>query len=81
MAAVVWSGEVASQSRSRGAAAVTFSEHVAPILFTHCTSCHREGEAAPFALTTYGEARPLARQIARMVQRREMPPWMPQDSD
>lgn len=60
---------------------VTFSEHVAPIVFAHCASCHRAGEAAPFPLTSYAAARPLARQMARMVQRREMPPWMPAPTD
>jgi hypothetical protein len=67
--------------QSPASSTVTFSEHVAPIVFANCTSCHREGEAAPFALTTYAEARPLARQIARMVQRREMPLWLPEKTD
>jgi hypothetical protein len=79
VAAILWGGDAATQSRA--SAAATFSEHVAPILFANCTSCHRAGEAAPFPLTAFAEARPLARQIARMVQRREMPPWMPEDSD
>lgn len=54
---------------------VTFSEHVAPILFTNCTSCHRPGEAAPFSLLGYKDARPLARAIAAATASRSMPPW------
>jgi hypothetical protein len=27
---------------------VTFSEHIAPIVFNNCTACHRQGQAAPF---------------------------------
>ena len=33
-----------------GDAAPTFAKDVAPIVFHHCTSCHRPGEIAPFAL-------------------------------
>jgi mono/diheme cytochrome c family protein len=57
------------------AAPVTFSEHVAPIVFEHCTSCHRPGEIAPFPLTSYADVRPRGRQIAAAVQSRRMPPW------
>ena len=35
------------------AAAVTFSEHIAPILYDNCVTCHRPGEAAPFPLISY----------------------------
>ena len=31
---------------------ITFTQHVAPIIFQNCTSCHRPGEAGPFALMT-----------------------------
>jgi mono/diheme cytochrome c family protein len=54
---------------------VTFSEHVAPIVFANCTSCHRPGEAAPFSLLGYKDARPLAKAIAAATASRAMPPW------
>ena len=54
---------------------VTFSEHVAPILFNNCTRCHRPGEAAPFALMNYDDAKKRARQIAEVTHKRFMPPW------
>jgi hypothetical protein len=54
---------------------VTFSEHVAPIVFANCTSCHRPGEAAPFQLMSYRDARPLAKAIAAATAARAMPPW------
>jgi hypothetical protein len=60
---------------------VTFSEHVAPILFTNCTGCHRPGEAAPFQLLSYRDARPLAKAIATATAARVMPPWKPAPSD
>jgi hypothetical protein len=55
--------------------AVTFSEHVAPILQEHCQSCHRPGDIAPMSLLTYEEARPWAKAIRRVVADRTMPPW------
>lgn len=55
--------------------AQTFTEQVAPILFEHCATCHRPGEAAPFPLLTYEDARRKARMIARVTERGLMPPW------
>ena len=34
---------------------VTFSEHIAPIIYENCTSCHRTGEVGPMSLTNYDE--------------------------
>ena len=60
---------------------VTFSEHVAPIVFANCSSCHRPGEAAPFSLLNYRDARPLAKAIASATASRVMPPWKAGPSD
>jgi thiol-disulfide isomerase/thioredoxin len=57
---------------------VTFSDHIAPIVFTQCTSCHRPGQAAPFALMNYSQVRKHARTIVRAVSSRYMPPWQPE---
>lgn len=57
---------------------VTFSRDIAPIIFHSCSSCHRPGEAAPFSLLTYSDAKRHARQIADVVQARSMPPWLPE---
>ena len=54
---------------------VTFTRDVAPILYGSCVVCHRAGEMAPMALTTYAEVRPWARSIKNRVVAREMPPW------
>ena len=53
----------------------TFTADVAPILFESCVVCHREGEVAPMALTSYRAVRPWARAIKDKVVSREMPPW------
>lgn len=55
--------------------APTFSHDVAPVLYKHCTSCHRSGEIAPMSLLTYEEARPWARAIRDNVMDGTMPPW------
>lgn len=57
---------------------VTYCRDVAPILFAHCASCHRPGEAAPFSLLKFRDARVHAEQIRLVTQRRLMPPWKPE---
>ena len=53
----------------------TFTKDVAPILQARCQDCHRPGEAAPFSLLTYEQARPWAKAIKEAVLARKMPPW------
>ena len=36
---------------------MTFTEHVAPILFNNCARCHRSGEVAPFPLLNFQDAK------------------------
>lgn len=55
----------------------TFTRDVAPILFHHCSSCHRPNEVGPFPLLTYADARKRGRQLADVTSRRVMPPWKP----
>src|SRR5215467_3838835 len=55
--------------------APTYSKDVAPILQKKCQVCHRAGEAGPFPLMTYEQARPWAMAMKIAVQARKMPPW------
>jgi tetratricopeptide (TPR) repeat protein len=57
---------------------VTFSQHIAPIIYEHCASCHRPDGAAPFSLIDYEAARQRATLIARATASRYMPPWKPE---
>jgi len=57
---------------------VTYTRHIAPILFQNCVACHRPGEVAPFALQTFADASKRAKQIAAVVKQRDMPPWKPE---
>ncbi|MCC6690191.1 MAG: cytochrome c [Bacteroidia bacterium] len=56
-------------------APVTFSEHVAPIIYNNCTTCHRPGAAGPFSLITYSDVAKRAKMIAKVTASRLMPPW------
>lgn len=53
----------------------TYYQHVAPILYQACTTCHRPGTAAPFSLLTYDDANAHAEMIAEVVRDESMPPW------
>jgi mono/diheme cytochrome c family protein len=54
---------------------VTWSDHVAPVIYKHCSSCHRPGEGGPFELLSYEDAVKKANQIRFMTRTRQMPPW------
>lgn len=62
-------------------AAVTFHEHVEPILQKSCLSCHTSGRIGEFSLHTYAEAAPLATSIAAQTAAGLMPPWGAQDTE
>jgi Flp pilus assembly protein TadD len=59
----------------------TYTRDIAPILFRSCAPCHRPGEAAPFSLLTYADAKSHARLIEELTKRRLMPPWLPAADD
>src|SRR5436190_14826550 len=59
----------------------TFNKEVAPILFQHCATCHRPGEAAPFSLLTFQDAKKRGKLIAHVTQSRQMPPWKADKGD
>jgi mono/diheme cytochrome c family protein len=55
----------------------TFSEDIAPIVFTNCSACHRPGQSAPFSLLNYADVKAHAKSIVRVTQSGYMPPWKP----
>jgi hypothetical protein len=57
------------------APSVTFTKDVVPVLQKNCQGCHRPGEAAPFSLLTYEQARPWAKAMKEAVLLKKMPPW------
>src|SRR6476660_4167525 len=63
------------------APAPTFNHDIAPILYKNCTLCHRDGEAAPFPLVTYNDAKKKSVTLAKAVHNRVMPPWKAEPVD
>ncbi len=57
--------------------AVTFNRDVAPLLFQHCSPCHRPGEEGPFPLLTFADAQRRINTIIEVTSRHFMPPWQP----
>ena len=53
----------------------TFASDIAPILQKNCLPCHRDQGAAPFSLATYSAVKKRAKTIAKVTQKRIMPPW------
>jgi hypothetical protein len=64
-----------SASAPPATAIPTFAEHIVPIVYSNCVSCHRPDGAAPFSLLTSEDVRKRGRQIAGLVAKRVMPPW------
>jgi uncharacterized protein (TIGR03437 family) len=54
---------------------VNYSEHIAPIIYNNCVTCHRSGQVTPFTLTSYADVAKHAPTIAAVTQSRYMPPW------
>ena len=54
---------------------INWAQHIAPIVYKNCTSCHRPGEAGPFNLLRYSDAVKKAKLIRFVTKTRYMPPW------
>lgn len=53
----------------------TFCRDVAPIIYNHCTTCHRSGEIGPMSLSSYEEVKNWAGTIKYVTSSKIMPPW------
>lgn len=63
------------------AAAPTFSKDIAPIVNQRCAPCHHPGGSGPFALLDYESVRKRGQLVRTAVQKRFMPPWLPEPGD
>jgi len=59
---------------SLSAQSITYKD-VEPIFFRKCVACHRNGDAAPFALTSYEDVAKRLSFIQKVIQKNYMPPW------
>lgn len=57
-------------------AAITYHQHIAPILQTNCTPCHQTNKIAPMSLTNYKEVVAYGKMIAHVTQIGLMPPFI-----
>lgn len=57
-----------------------WSEHIAPIFYENCTSCHNQSGICPFPLITYQDAELYGPWISSVVSSGKMPPWPPDTS-
>lgn len=54
---------------------LTFTQHIAPIIFKNCVVCHRNDGIAPFSLETYKAVWRKKKTIVNVTRRNFMPPW------
>jgi hypothetical protein len=71
------SGGTGGSTSSTGgpSAGPTYHKDIEPILQRSCESCHAAGKIAPFALSTYDDAKTVSSLLATRTQDRTMPPW------
>jgi peroxiredoxin len=60
---------------AKKATTVTYSKEVSRILQKNCLECHRAGEAGPFQLTNFKQAKAWSAAIREVVSEGIMPPW------
>src|SRR5262245_32231196 len=68
---------LSAAARPVGAQTVTWSEHIAPIVYNNCTGCHRPGQVSSLSLMNYDDVRRRGSMVAQTVRTRYMPPWKP----
>lgn len=56
---------------------VTFAEPIASVIYNHCSTCHRPGQAGPFSLLSYADVSQRAETIQAVIHDNYMPPWKP----
>jgi hypothetical protein len=54
---------------------ISWSEHIAPIIYKNCSPCHRPGQSGPFPLLSFQDAVKKSKQIKFVTQAGYMPPW------
>ena len=54
---------------------ITYSKHISRIFQNRCVECHREGELAPFTLTSYEDVVGWEDTICEVIGDNRMPPW------
>ena len=72
---------VSTVGTAQGQQQVTFSDHIAKIIYAKCSSCHRPGQVGPFDLLTYDDIADRADTIKAVIDDGYMPPWKNMTND
>ncbi len=59
---------------------ITWSQHIAPILYANCTKCHHPGGAGHFSLLTFADAHTYGFLMEQQTAAGTMPPWTPDEN-
>jgi hypothetical protein len=59
----------------------TWHQHVAPLVTSRCSGCHKPDGIGPFSMTSYESARPFAAAMAAAAASGRMPPWHAQETE
>ena len=59
-------------------APLTYWGSVAPIMESHCLSCHAEGGIGPMALASFADVKTHLGSVVAQTASRHMPPWLPE---
>jgi hypothetical protein len=60
-------------------ASISYYQHIAPIIATHCLKCHNDKGPGPINLNAYANVRFNAEMIRYVINRHIMPPWLADD--
>jgi len=63
------------QGKGKDSQQLTYSEHIAPIIYKNCSPCHRPGSGAPFDLITFDDVKGHLKTVQLAINERLMPPW------
>jgi hypothetical protein len=74
-ALIIFTSCNSTQEKKEQSTSVTWSEHIAPIIYQNCSPCHRPGQSGPFSLLSYADAVKKAKQIKFVTKTKYMPPW------
>lgn len=55
--------------------AISYSDHVAPVLKKRCVQCHSQGGVGPFAMSSYRKVKGWSEMIGEVILTKQMPPW------
>jgi len=66
---------IGRMKRTKPHGEITYSNQISRVVQKHCESCHREGQIAPFTLTSYEDVIGWADMMSEVMVEGRMPPW------